>query len=274
MKSPKPCTLFIYTALPCEAKPLVAHFSLKKATAIQPFAVYINAEICLTVTGPGKSAMAAGIAYTQALFAALPHPVLMNIGIAGHKDHALGRLFLIDKIIDRDSGRNHYPPLLFKPPCAKGSVQTASIPQLAYDQPHLYDMEASAFYETASRFTSGELIQCLKVISDNQLSPAINLQPKQVSELIAAHISSLETVMTKTAALAAVLHTAEPQHFKQLINDYRFSVSEQLQLQNQLARWAVLTDGQALKLEGMSFTKGKDVLCWLELEINKTDFCL
>ena len=182
MKSPTTCTLFIYTALPCEAKLLVAHFSLKKATAIQPFAVYINAKICLTVTGPGKSAMAAGIAYTQALFAAPPHPILLNIGIAGHKDHALGRLFLIDKIIDRDSGRNHYPPLLFKPPCATGSVQTASIPQLAYDQPHLYDMEASAFYETASRFSSGELIQCLNAITVDMVFGSIKEMMKRLSK--------------------------------------------------------------------------------------------
>jgi len=274
MNPQNPSQIFIYTALPCEAKPLVAHFGLKKDTAVQAFAVYANDGICLTVTGLGKSAMAAGVAYTQALFASAAQPVMLNIGIAGHKEYALGTLFLADKIIDRDSGRNHYPPLLFKSPCATAGLQTASTPQLAYDQPYLYDMEASAFYETASRFCSGELIQCLKVISDNQGSPATNLQPKQVSEFIAAHIPGIESVMRELSALAAVITAPEPELFKPLTKSYRFSANEQRQLKNQLSRWRVLTDGQPLKLEGMAFNRGKDVLRWLELEINKTDFRL
>lgn len=274
MKPQNPAKIFIYTALPCEAKPLVAHFGLKKDTTVQAFAVYSNARVCLTVTGLGKSAMAAGVAYSQALFASAEHSVMLNIGIAGHKEYALGTLFLADKIIDRDSGRNHYPPLLFKPPCATNGLQTASTPQLDYDQPHLYDMEASAFYETASRFSSGELIQCLKVISDNQGAPATNLQPKLVSELIAAHIPGIESVMKDLSALAAVISSPEPELYRSLTESYRFSANEQWQLKNQLSRWCVLTDGQPLKLEGVAFTRGKDVLRWLELEINKTDFRL
>lgn len=274
MKPQKPTQIFIYAALPCEAKPLVAHFGLKKETAVQAFAVYNKAGIYLTVTGLGKSAMAAGIAYTQALFASGEHPVVLNIGIAGHKDHALGTLFLIDKISDKDSGKNHYPPLLFKPPCATAALQTASTPQLGYDQPYLSDMEASAFYETASRFTSGEFVQCLKVISDNQGSPATNLLPKQVSELIAAHIPGIEGVMKDLSALAATISSPEPELFKSLTESYRFSANEQLQLKSQLSRWRVLTNGRPLTFEDKAFTRGKEILRWLEVEINKTDFFL
>ncbi|MDD1641498.1 MAG: hypothetical protein LUQ68_08440 [Methylococcaceae bacterium] len=134
--------IFIYTALPCEAKPLVEHFGLKKDVSVQPFAVYLNHDICLTVTGLGKSAMAAGVAYTQALFAKVEHPVILNIGIAGHKDHLLGDLFLIDKIIDIDSQKSYYPSLIFTPPCPTDSIQSSSKPQLDYDHPYLCDMEA------------------------------------------------------------------------------------------------------------------------------------
>ncbi len=162
MMKPNAHKIFIYTALLCEAKPLVDHFGLKKETAVQPFAVYLNNDICLTVTGLGKSAMAAGVAYTQALFAKVEYPVIVNIGIAGHRDHALGGLFLIDKIIDLDSQKNYYPALIFTPACPTGSVQTSSKPQLNYDPLHLCDMEASAFYETAVRFSSSELILLLE----------------------------------------------------------------------------------------------------------------
>lgn len=266
--------IFIYTALPCEAKPLVEHFNLKKDTTIQPFAVYFNQDICLTVTGLGKSAMAAGVAYTQALFGSVEHPVLLNIGIAGHKDHAVGSLFMIDKITDIDSQKSYYPPLVFTPPCPTAHVQTASRPQLGYDQQHLCDMEASAFYETAVRFSSGELIQCLKVISDNRLSPAENIQPKQVSSLIAAHVSTIEMILTKLSRLAEQVSTQEPERFEQLIQKYHFTASERGQLKNLLSRWDVVTNHLTPEFDESQWHRGKDVLFWLDQQISKIEFCL
>jgi nucleoside phosphorylase len=266
--------IFIYTALPCEAKPLIEHFSLKRDAAVQPFAVYLNHEICLTVTGLGKSAMAAGVAYTQALFASVEHPVLLNIGIAGHKDHPLGGLFLIDKIIDVDSQRSYYPAFIFTPPCPTGSIQTVSKPLLNYDQLHLCDMEASAFYETAVRFSSSELILCLKVISDNQLSHAGNIQPERVAGLIAAHLSSIETLLMTVFAKVELITMPETGLFELLIQRHHFSFNEKLQLKNQLSRWNLVTDHQLLEFDETRLHNGKDVLRWLDKKINKTGFYL
>jgi len=269
-----PPRIFIYAALPCEAKPLVEHFNLKKDTTVQPFAVYLNKEICLTVTGLGKSAMAAGVAYTQALFASADHRVLVNVGIAGHKNHAVGSLFLIDKITDVDSLKSYYPPLIFTPPCPTANIQTASRPQLSYDQHYLCDMEASAFYETAVRFSTGELIHSLKVISDNELSPAENIQPKQVAALIASHIAAIETLLAELSRLARLITVPEPRLFEQLTQRYRFTTSEQGQLKNRLSRWSALTHNQVLEFDETRFHKGKDVLFWLDQEISKIEFCL
>jgi len=267
-------SIFIYTALACEAKPLVEHFSLKKDVTVEPFAVYFNHDICLTTTGLGKSAMAAGVAYTQALFASVEQPVMLNIGIAGHKDHPLGGLFLIDKIIDVDSQKSYYPSLAFTPPCPTGSIQTLSKPQLNYDQQHLCDMEASAFYETAVRFSSSELILCLKVISDNQLSPVENIQPKQVAAIIAAHLATVESLLAHTTALAELITTPEPRLFEQLIQRYHFTVNERMQLKNQLSRWNAVTNHQSLEFDETRLHSVKDVLRCLDLRINNTDFYL
>ena len=253
---------------------MVEHFNLKKELSIQPFAVYLSHDICLTVTGLGKSAMAAGVAYTQALFASVEHPVMLNIGIAGHKDHPLGDLFLIDKIIDVDSQKNYYPALVFTPPCCTGSLQTASKPQLDYDQSHFCDMEASAFYETAVRFSAGELILCLKVISDNQQSSVAAIQPKQVAALIAAHLATIESLLARVAALAELITAPEPRLFKHLLQRYHFSVNEQMQLKNQLSRWDVVTDHQFLELDETGMHSGKDVLRLLEQRISNADFYL
>lgn len=275
MNKLNPPRIFIYAALPCEAKPLVEYFNLKKDTTVQPFAVYFNQDICLTVTGLGKSAMAAGVAYTQALFASVEYPVLVNIGIAGHKDHAVGSLFLIDKITDVDSRKSYYPPLIFTPPCPTARIQTVSRPQPDYDRQHLCDMEASAFYETAVRFSSGELIHCLKIISDNESSPAENIQPKQVAALIAAHAATIEALLAELSRLAKLITAPEePKLFEQLTQRYHFTVSEQGQLKNRLSRWSVLTHQQALELDETRFHKGKDVLFWLDQQISKVEFCL
>ena len=266
--------IFIYTALPCEAQPLVAHFGLKKQPAIQPFAVYLNNDVCLTVTGLGKSAMAAGVAYTQALFATVEHPVMLNIGIAGHKDHPLGSLFLIDKIIDADSQKRYYPALTITPSCCTGSLQTAAKPQLAYDHPHLCDMEASAFYETAVRFSACELIFCLKVISDNQESPVDAIQAKQAAALIAAHLAAVESLLVLAAAQAQLISTPEPKLFEQLLQSYRFTVNERMQFKNQLCRWNVITNHQPLAFDETLLRSGKDVLRRLAQRINDADYYL
>jgi adenosylhomocysteine nucleosidase len=270
----KPPRIFIYAALPCEAKPLVEHFNLKKDTTIQPFAVYVNQSICLTVTGLGKSAMAAGVAYTQALFASVEHPVLVNIGIAGHKDYAVGHLFLIDKITDADSQKSYYPPLVFTPPCPTANIQTVSRPQLVYDRQHLCDMEASAFYETAVRFSTGELILCLKVISDNELSPVENIQPKQVASLIAAHVAAIETLLEELSRLAALVTVPESRLFEELIQRYHFTASEQGQLKNRLSRWSALTRQPIPAFDETRLRKGKDILGWLDQQLSKIEFSL
>ncbi len=269
-----PPKVFIYIALPCEAKPVIGHFRLKKDTAINPFAVYLNQEICLAVTGIGKTAMAAGIGYTQALFAPVENPVFLNIGIAGHKDHALGSAFLINKITDADSQKSYYPPLVFDPPCATAGVRTAAKPQLAYNQPALYDMEASAFYETAARFSSGELIHCLKVVSDNKDTPAEGINPPQATALIAAHLPTVDRVIAQAMVLASQTNWPAPPLYEQLLQRHRFTVSEKQQLKDLLCRAAVLTNGTAFEPDDNDANSGKEVLKRLARQLDETAFYL
>ena len=263
--------IFIYSALPCEAKPLVEHFDLKKDTSISPFAMYFNKQICLTVTGLGKNAMSAGVAYSQALFGSNNDTVMVNIGIAGHQSHQLGRFFLIDKIIDADTGRHFYPPLVVTPTCSTAGIQSASKPQLNYDQQYLCDMESSAFYETATRFSSAELVHCLKIISDNKHLPAENIQAKHVSLLITEHLTTIETILSSLNLLAISIALPEPSQFAPLIERYRFTASEQGQLKNLLSRWDTLTEHRALEFDQSKLQKGKDVLVWLNRQINELE---
>jgi hypothetical protein len=205
---------------------------------------------------------------------------LVNVGIAGHKRHAVGSLFLIDKITDFDSQKNYYPPLVFTPPCRTAGIKTVSRLQPAYDAQDLCDMEASAFYETAVRFSSGELIHCLKVISDNELSPAENIESKQVSLLIARHIATIETLLAELSRLTKLITVQEHSLFEQLTQRYHFTINEQGQLKNRLSRWAILThNAQITEFDGNQFDesrfrKGKDILCWLDQQLSQIEFVL
>ena len=266
--------IFITTALPCEAKPFIDCYKLKKDTSIQAFSIFRNDDVVLTVTGIGKSAMAAGVAYTQALYPQNPHPVLVNIGIAGHRSHQLGSLFLADKITDNDTEKRYYPPLIFAPPCPTANLISFSKPQQTYPEKALCDMEASAFYETATRFASGELTQCLKIVSDNELSPAQDIQPKLVSALIGEQLPSISAILNELSKLAGLLTPQELNGFEQLLSQYHFSANEQIQLKKLLSRWRLLKgEQQAGPAIGPART-GKEFLQLLDSALNEAEFYL
>lgn len=263
--------IYLYLALPCEAKPIVDHFRLKKNINIHAFAVYSNDNIILTVTGIGKTAMAAGLAYTQALLSPNSNPIMLNIGIAGHKNHSVGSVFVIDKITDADTERRFYPPLVYKPPCLSHSLVTVSKPRARYPHESLCDMEASAFYESATRFSTSELIQCLKIVSDNDASPAQNIQPKLVSELITERLSTIEKVLLELTALQKSIAEQEIPEFDSVLQHYRFSFAEQAQLKKLLSRHRLINNQDSFDFAAKT---GKEYLDALKQHLDQTEFYL
>jgi adenosylhomocysteine nucleosidase len=266
--------VFIATALPCEAKALIDYYKLKKDTTIQAVSIFRNDDIVLTVTGIGKTAMAAGVAYTQALYSENPNPVLINIGIAGHKNHAIGSLFLADKITDNDTGRRYYPPLTFTPPCPTANLISFAKPQQAYPEAALCDMEASAFFETATRFSSGELIQCLKIVSDNESSPAQSIQAKQVTGLISAQLPVIESILNALSKLSGLVVKPDLSEFDHILNRYHFSATEQIQLKKLLSRWQLVKGGNNIELPSNPASSGKEFLRLLDASLNEAAFYL
>lgn len=266
--------IFLYVALPCEAKPLVKHFNLKKDTSIQAFAIYHNSNITLTVSGLGKSAMAAAVAYSQALYGKIPNAVFLNIGIAGHKAHSLEQVFCIEKIIDSDTGRNFYPQLIVNLPCPTQTLCTVSIAKNSYPDNYLYDMEASAFYQIAVRFSSSELVQCLKVVSDNETSKIENIDTHLVSQIIFNSIEAIEKLLSELVKLASATKHLETDLYLQFISKWHFSSSNQIRLKNLLSKWQVITDNATLPKTMMNCDNSKEFLLKLENEIEQCDYRL
>lgn len=235
---------YLFLALPCEAKPLIASFGLKKQLAISAFEIYQQHDVTLTISGVGKTAMATAVGYTLGLVKPSAPAVLVNIGIAGHQQAPLGSLFLADKITDQESGKSSYPHL-YLPPRDYPSLPllTVNQPQSDYAPATLYDMEASAFYAAASRFTSSELILTLKIISDNQSSSTLQINAAQVSAWISAQIPAISHSLSQVSGLAAQLpQELKPDRVQALCPGIHLTVNEQQQVLQLLQRWQVLTN--------------------------------
>lgn len=263
-------SVFIFVALACEAKPMVSFFDLKKEAINHPFLIYRNDELVLTITGVGKIAMAGAIAYTLALFPHRISPVLLNMGIAGHKTHALGSLFMAIKIVDDDTGKRYYPPRVANNPAETVTVKTLSSPGLQYSEDFLYDMEASAFYEMAVKFSTSELIQCIKVISDNQLSAVENIQPRLVIQWLADQAHEMEKIIKSLLELRESIIQKEPDEFHAILKKWNFTVSGQIKLKALLMRWKVLSTDNWLTKDH-DFSNGKDLLRKLENDVSRLE---
>lgn len=218
--------------------------------------------------------MAAGVAYTLALFSRHLTPILLNIGIAGHQNYAVGDIFLADKITNFDNNKNYYPPLIFSPCCPTATLTTFNKPQQTYPEFALCDMEASAFYETASRFSSSELIHCLKVISDNEAMPAFVIRPQQASDLIRNQLRAISEVLSELRKLQNLLKPQEYSEFNQLVSQYHFSASEQVQLKKMLCRWRLIKGNEVIDLVDKQVINGKEFLKKMRQHLDNTEFYL
>lgn len=246
--------VFIFCALHCEAKPVIDFLELKKLQPPGAFEIYRRPNLYLTITGIGKANMAAGVGYTLALDQAETPITLLNIGIAGHKSAELGGLFLAEKITDADTTKSHYPQRVPYTLCASQVLITVSQPQTDYAAEHtLYDMEASAFYEIASRFTSSELIMTLKIVSDNAQSSIQNIHPKKVSDWVASHLETIQQVINESVKRCQSLNVGVVNPLEELLTLHHFTVSETVQLKALVSRWNILSNAAPLPLTPAEF---------------------
>ncbi|CAD6872754.1 5'-methylthioadenosine/S-adenosylhomocysteine nucleosidase family protein [Methylomonas fluvii] len=265
---------FIFVALPCEAKPLIQAWRLKKLPQKQPFATYRNADIILVISGVGKIAMAGAVAYTLAQFPEATQPILLNFGIAGHRQQALGSCFLADKITDAETQRRFYPQLAFDAPCPTLPLVTLSRADADYSDENLRDMEAAAFYEIAVKFSSSELIQCLKVVSDNAESALEKINDESVVTWVQARVADVEDMIAVLTTLRGSLPTSGSELYKQLLEQFHFTATNAAKLHTLVNRWQALNHATTLNLAGTKVENARALLAWLETQLEKHQYYL
>lgn len=257
--------IHLVAALPCEAAPVVDRFEMSRRMQQTEFTVYQKDEITLTVSGVGKSAMAAAVTYTFMLYAGERNHVWLNFGVAGHALHEPGRVVLVDRITEFERGFRWYPPLLECADIFTGSLITVGRPETGYEGQSLYDMEASAFYETATRYSTAELVQVLKVVSDNRRSQSVKLDPGFVSQLIVQAIPRIESQIGRLQKLRNFIPQADTEIFDRFANTWHFTAQQKILLSTLLRRWqALVPDTKLDPTRAADLKSAKQVLAWLQ----------
>lgn len=260
--------LYLLTAMAAEARPLRDAFRLAARPAAGPFQHFAGDGVELVVTGIGKVAMAAGCSWLAAagaggwLAGRSSAPGLwLNVGIAGHRGLPLGSALLAHQVIDRATGSSLFPPLVFEPPCATGTVETVDRPELAYPAEHAYDMEASAFVAVARGFAGAELVQVLKVISDGKREDVAKLDRSAIGAKVESLLPLIEALRQATLPLAAVLRLGEeePPLFAELLHGRHFTFSDQVALRRLLRRLAALSPAAGVPAEVLAERRGREL---------------
>lgn len=232
-----------------EARPVIDHFRLVKLVNRSSFPIYHSKDkrLWLVVSGPGKMLSASA---TTALYHASGERAGMawlNLGIAGHRDRDLGSLRWVNKIVDDSSGQKWFPPRIFK----MGRRQASAL--VTVDQPGEYpgadslvDMEASGFYPIASRYSTRELVQCVKIVSDNTKNSWRDLRKGQVGDWIKYQMYSIAEGAQELLSLSAaeVRRCAVPIEGESMLSTWHFTVTEKHLLFKLLRRHQVLMADQ------------------------------
>ena len=230
-------------ALEAEAKPLIQALNLKKVSRPSPFTFFQNHKHQLVVSGIGKISAAAATGFMLGKIHENKNPAaLINFGVCGHGTLEVGQALVANRIVDGNNLNPLYPTHLINLKLSGSELMTCEQPVNDYQQHLAYDMEAHAFYSTATRGVPRELVQVIKVVSDNPKNPLRNFDQSQVGRLIGSNVEKIITFAEKLDLMADEIST-EP-HVSKLLNqaqnDNHFTKTQSIQLEKLIQHALVL----------------------------------
>lgn len=197
----------------CEAKPVIDFYHLKKSHEDNAFDLYRGDNMACIVSGIGKLASAAATAWIAARYDSAASIAWMNLGIAGAATDQPGAIFALNQVIDADTGQRYYPAPGANSTLPGRACLTLSQASDDYHENTLFDMEASGYLYSALRFSSAELAQSIKIVSDNHSHQTgknrslVSALIHQQIELIDQQATGLITLNQEIAALTIPTET-------------------------------------------------------------------
>lgn len=191
--------LYLFTALHCEARPLIQYYHLKKDVSQTRFQVFLHEDgnICLTVTGTGMIASATAVACMCTKYKPSACSFLANVGICA-SNRGKHQIFLCNKITEEPTGKTFYPDMLVRHSFCEARITTVPKPLSGLifgkntdnrRETCLYDMEASSVYQAGSYFFGPHQMSFLKIVSDS--GDFENIKPKLAEGLIGDRLSEI-----------------------------------------------------------------------------------
>ena len=187
-------------ALLKEATPLIDSWGMKKIQHT-PFPLYSANHRRLIVSGMGGKNAAKATQYLIDQFPGKNQPWL-NLGIAGHGSLQRRQIFSAGRIINQGEPKVFYPPKIIDSPIPVSELTSCVEPVSIYEQNMGFDMEAHAFYRTASTASTRELVQVLKVVSDNPEFPISQFKPVMATQWIRENSSIINDWVSKLEEMA------------------------------------------------------------------------
>jgi hypothetical protein len=234
------------------------------------FRIYRSESMALVVSGVGKSLSAAATGYLCGCSDGWRNAPWINIGVAGHRTVDVGELIVANKIVDQSTAHSWYPPQLVSN-VVNSTLITVDKPEESYPERAAYDMEAAGFFPSATRCSSGELVQSIKVISDNPHQSIASLNARSIEQLITKNLCEIEQFINRLGELSIEIkvlpHNGSlPESWA---NRWSFSVTQGHRLRRLLQRWKVLIgDEETLDSVLGACKDGAAVLTALEARLN------
>lgn len=251
--------LIIVVALPAEARSIINRFAMKQLARAGSLRVYGAGDeklrtaglkaagpeaVGLVVSGIGKAATARAVEFADEFFSDAPARAWLNVGICGHRDCEVGSAWLASSIEDAESGERRHPHPIKVKGLAGLALRTVDRPESDYPDGALYDMEASGFCEAAMRLASVELVQCIKVVSDNLAERIETVNAAKIGKLIENRMNEIEAAAAELNDMAAEVGRAraKPALLDRVLGQWRFTQTERHQVEKVLRRLAALGD--------------------------------
>ncbi|MFT4888215.1 MAG: hypothetical protein ACJA2D_001852 [Pseudohongiellaceae bacterium] len=238
-----------------EAKPIIQRLGLKSVNG-GAFRRYQAQGVNLVVSGIGRVNAAAATAYLSAVTIddSMYDPIWINAGIAGHKTFELGVSLIIRKITDPVTNRSYYPlPIASSLPSS--DLVTVDVPEEEYSQNAAFDMEGSAFWSIATKFSPIEFVQLLKIVSDNPENTINTLSKDKIETLMDELVVGLQLLITELQTLASQYNCAIslPTAYEKMVQRFNFTVTQSSQLRRACQQFKAA--GLEPKLEEISALK-------------------
>lgn len=245
--------LIFTIALRCEAISIIEHLKLKKNLNIESFNIYQTDNIFLCITGIGQFNISSALSFMAGAKIINKASIIINIGIAGSKNHQIGDFVEINKIgisaANDDlyyKAKNYYPTKLCSFNFLEAELITHNKAVTIYPDNKLVDMEGFAFFATAIKFVSLEQIWLGKIISDSCIDDlneimdskanTTNYNKDKVTHLIKNNLPNIDKVISFYLDLSIKLakRLNHPQEFFLILEKIHFSFAQKVKLKKLL----------------------------------------